>query len=624
MQRMSHPGWMIVSFLTELLGSYGGFGKLPPSHNPAFSRPACANDTEVIDNLLKDSYNKHYIPAYPVHVRVDMWVQEVTAVSELTQDFEIDLYINEFWEDPALTFDYMNPCKSNITFDDNVLQKLWIPNTCFINSKMAAIHESPFRNIFLMIFSNSTVWTNYRMKVTGPCDMNLKRFPFDQQKCFLTFESFNHNIGEVRMEWNQPYPVMLLKQIELPDFVLINFSVIAIEQVRMEVETSLIPVMLLKQIELPDFVLINFSVIAIEQLTVAFVFKRRYGWYILQGYIPTYVLDGRLFQFNLSAAIHRQLRDHLHLLDILLPRVEGYSGPNNARPMTFQFGSIIRNLPRVSYIKAIDVWMLSGMMFIFLSLLELAVVGFMSRNEGNSGGSTRRGMTGTSTKKWPQGTEYGDDLGWKEMPSPRIGLKQFWVDRQCMLNRSNSRAEVPPNSIIAPEKPFGEFRRRSRPSFARNSGASSPYPSDGSPLHHHRPMTPSSAQLADFRHPSIMDQHPQHSIGGAGGVMSASYGIDRYPPAFGEEPQAQPPPLLNLRMAPRQLQHERSVSRTRGRRRGPRHFLRAAWRSVKSITPEQVDKYSAIFFPTAYFIFNFGYWGYYLSELSSVDEVNIV
>uniref|UniRef100_A0A915NM00 Neurotransmitter-gated ion-channel ligand-binding domain-containing protein n=1 Tax=Meloidogyne floridensis TaxID=298350 RepID=A0A915NM00_9BILA len=94
---MGHPSWMIVSFLTELLSSYGGFGKLPPSHNLLNLRPSCANDTEVIDNLLKDSYNKHYIPSYPVHVRVDMWVQEVTAVSELTQDFEIDLYINEFW-----------------------------------------------------------------------------------------------------------------------------------------------------------------------------------------------------------------------------------------------------------------------------------------------------------------------------------------------------------------------------------------------------------------------------------------------------------------------------------------------------------------------------------------------
>lgn len=45
------------------------------------------------------------------------------------------------------------------------------------------------------------------------------------------------------MEWNQPFPVMLLKQIELPDFVLINFSVIAIEQVYYQ---SILPKVVLK------------------------------------------------------------------------------------------------------------------------------------------------------------------------------------------------------------------------------------------------------------------------------------------------------------------------------------------------------------------------------------------
>ncbi|KAK6037282.1 hypothetical protein COOONC_25213 [Cooperia oncophora] len=147
----------------------------------------------------------------------------------------------------------MNPCKSNISFDDKVLQKLWIPNTCFINSKNAAIHESPFKNVFLMVFANGTLWTNYRMKLTGPCDMNLKRFPFDQQKCFLTFESsvkslfevgpgsrYNYNTGEVRMQWNQPYPVILLKPIQLPDFEMVNFSVIAVEQVTIPILLGLI------------------------------------------------------------------------------------------------------------------------------------------------------------------------------------------------------------------------------------------------------------------------------------------------------------------------------------------------------------------------------------------------
>lgn len=52
----------------------------------------CANDTEVIDHLLYDTalnYNRHKLPNNPVEVRIELWIQEVTSVSELTQDFEI-------------------------------------------------------------------------------------------------------------------------------------------------------------------------------------------------------------------------------------------------------------------------------------------------------------------------------------------------------------------------------------------------------------------------------------------------------------------------------------------------------------------------------------------------------
>uniref|UniRef100_A0A8R1DRI7 Neur_chan_LBD domain-containing protein n=1 Tax=Caenorhabditis japonica TaxID=281687 RepID=A0A8R1DRI7_CAEJA len=122
-----------------------------------------------------------------------MWVQEVSSVSELTQDFEIDLYMNEYWTDPGLAYDILNPCQGNLSFDWAVMQNIWTPNTCFINSKKAQLHSSPFTNVFLMVFPNGSVWSNWRIKSTGPCVMDLTKFPMDSIECSLTFESFNYN-----------------------------------------------------------------------------------------------------------------------------------------------------------------------------------------------------------------------------------------------------------------------------------------------------------------------------------------------------------------------------------------------------------------------------------------------
>ncbi|KHJ98722.1 hypothetical protein OESDEN_01291 [Oesophagostomum dentatum] len=102
------------------------------------------------------NYNRHKIPGGQVEVKVEVWVQEITTISDITSDFQLDIYISEMWLDPALDYSAMNPCKYNLSLNSVLLEKLWTPNSCFINSKTADIHKSPFPNIFLLIYANGS------------------------------------------------------------------------------------------------------------------------------------------------------------------------------------------------------------------------------------------------------------------------------------------------------------------------------------------------------------------------------------------------------------------------------------------------------------------------------------
>ncbi|KAF7637381.1 hypothetical protein Mgra_00003126, partial [Meloidogyne graminicola] len=322
---------------------YGSFKPIIPiTQNQRFLRQS-ANDSYILDKLL-DNYNRHKIPGGKVEVMVEVWVQEITTISDITSDFQLDIYISEMWRDQALDYSWMEPCKYNLSLNSILLEKLWTPNSCFINSKTADIHRSPFPNIFLLIYANGSVWTNYRLKLQGPCEMDLTRFPFDNVTCALTFESFNYNTDEVEMFWSSVGVAKMRDHIELADYLLIDI--------------------------IPDRQTVPYPAGYWHELTMRFHFKRRAGWYILQAYLPTYLT---IFISWISFVLGTQAIPARTML-----------GVNSLLAMTFQFGNIIRNLPKVSYVKAIDIWLLSCMTFVFFSLLELAWVGYLSRKESDS------------------------------------------------------------------------------------------------------------------------------------------------------------------------------------------------------------------------------------------------
>ncbi|WKY08246.1 hypothetical protein Q1695_007616 [Nippostrongylus brasiliensis] len=294
----------------------------------------CTRDTDIIDQLLNEDEG--------MTVFVEIWIQAITSIDELTNDFEMDIYITEKWLDPALNFERLSPCKGNLSLNHQVLDRLWTPNSCFINSKVAQIHDSPFRSVFLMLFPNGTVMVNYRVRVKGPCSLELSNFPLDLQTCGLIYESFNYNNQEVKMRWSAiDEPVQPMAQIVLPDFDLFKITANRKEE--------------------------PYPAGMWDELHVIIMFERRFVWYFMQAYLPTYLT---IFISWVSFALGPRAIPARTML-----------GVNALLAMIFQFGNIMRNLPRVSYIKAIDVWMLVSMTFIFCSLLELAIVGYKVRDE---------------------------------------------------------------------------------------------------------------------------------------------------------------------------------------------------------------------------------------------------
>ncbi|KRZ09246.1 Ligand-gated ion channel 50 [Trichinella zimbabwensis] len=309
------------------------------------SEALCKNDSWIVDELLRVHHKNQLPTGGKVLVEIELWVQEISKINELRSEFELDIYMTEAWNDPSLAFNHLNPCKGNLSLDSNtLLKRLWNPSCCFVNSKSASVHRSPFTNIFLMIYSNGTVWVNYRIKLTGPCEKDLKTFPIDRQRCFLTYESFTYNADEVQLKWIDVNPITLLKEIRLPDYKLIDYSALHVQR--------------------------NYPPGRWHELTATFTFQRQYGFYILQAYVPAYlVVLISWISFFLDA-------------DMIQPRT--MLGVHSLLALTFQFGSILTDLPKTSDVKAIDVWILCCMAFIFCSLLELAAVGYLTRNNINN------------------------------------------------------------------------------------------------------------------------------------------------------------------------------------------------------------------------------------------------
>lgn len=172
--------------------------------------------------------------------------------------------------------------------------------------------------------------------------MNLQYFPMDNQKCVLDIESFGYTAKDIVYNWQkQTASVGISSDVELPQFI--------IEGHNLRTTT------------------ISLSSGNYSRLQLEIQFHRHLGFYLLQLYIPSsfvVIISWVSFWLNRSASPAR--------VSI---------GVTTVLTMTMLMTSTTTTLPKVSYVKSIDVYLGTCFMLALAALIEYAFVGYSSRND---------------------------------------------------------------------------------------------------------------------------------------------------------------------------------------------------------------------------------------------------
>ncbi|XP_046579857.1 glycine receptor subunit alpha-2-like isoform X3 [Haliotis rubra] len=254
-------------------------------------------------------------------------------------DYSLTIFLRQTWQDTRLRYGSL-PNIDALELDTRIMSQVWVPDLFFTNEKRADFHSITVPNKLMHVYPNGTVLYSARISMTLSCDMQLQKYPFDDQVCSILLESYSYSTKNVIFAWHDN-PIVKRSDLSLPQFDLIGWTTDDCTK---------------------TYVSGNYTCIRGD-----FQLSRNFGYYIAQVYVPSIlivILSWMSFWLDIDAT---PARISLGLLTVLT--------------MTTQSSGARASLPRVSYVKAIDVWMAMCLIFVFAALLEFAYVNVMARVE---------------------------------------------------------------------------------------------------------------------------------------------------------------------------------------------------------------------------------------------------
>ncbi|KAJ7326860.1 hypothetical protein JRQ81_016619 [Phrynocephalus forsythii] len=291
-----------------------------------------ANSTSNILNRLLVSYDPRIRPNFkgiPVDVTVNIFINSFGSIQETTMDYRVNIFLRQKWNDPRLKLPTDWKGSESLTVDPTMFKCLWKPDLFFANEKNANFHDVTQENILLFIFRKYLcLLTAFVMSILS-LSLSLSL-------------SVGYTTDDLRFIWQSGDPVQLEK-IALPQF-----------DIKKE------------DIEYGNCTKYYQGTGYYTCVEVIFTLRRQVGFYMMGVYAPTLlivVLSWLSFWINPDASAARV---PLGIFSVL--------------SLASECTTLAAELPKVSYVKALDVWLIACLLFGFASLVEYAVVQVMLNN----------------------------------------------------------------------------------------------------------------------------------------------------------------------------------------------------------------------------------------------------
>ncbi|XP_067039892.1 glycine receptor subunit alpha-1-like isoform X3 [Acropora muricata] len=303
------------------------------------------NDAErLLAKILNQIQNKSdsrlrpKIGREPIQVSTDMFILDLGYISEANMEFRASFFLRMYWQDERLSYNNTGYTK-RLALNAKMVQHMWIPDIYFVNEKSGIKHDLTKENEVVRLWPDGRVFHSMRISLTASCPMRLHNYPLDKQVCSMAFESFSYEDTELLFYWKKDKgnkEVMVSDELEIPQFILTKYWTAS--------------------------TFANFTSGAYSRLILKFQFERSIGFFLIQTYIPAYLIV--MLSWISFWISHNSTPARIGL------------GITTVLTLTTLTNSARASLPKVSYVKSIEWFLILCFLYVFASLVEYAGVSF--------------------------------------------------------------------------------------------------------------------------------------------------------------------------------------------------------------------------------------------------------